>query len=271
MMSQKYTLILFGLIILVNNIKLKTNKIMKNIHVIPTDKPRTYKGGKVSTFTAVSSMMPTEFVPNIYITSDEEIKRYGEYYLDIDTNEVKTSFENMGKYSSNEKKIILTTDQDLIKEGVQKIDDEFLEWFVKNPNCESVEVEHTYISRELNKPTSKYYKIILPKEEPKQLTDLEIAIKLEEIQREEPKQETIREVVKRYYEDNIDESNIPREHYEWEIQDLMIGFAYQWQQERMYSEEEVLGIIIECSKWLLPQTDEDISKIKQWFEKYKNK
>jgi hypothetical protein len=73
---------------------------------------------------------------------------------------------------------------------------------------------------------------IIPKEEPKQLTDLEIAIKLEEIQREEPKQETIREVVKRYYEDNIDESNIPREHYEWEIQDLMIGFAYQWQQEQ---------------------------------------
>jgi hypothetical protein len=55
------------------------------------------------------------------------------------------------------------------------------------------------------------------------------------------KQETIREVVKRYYEDNIDESNIPREHYEWEIQDLMIGFAYQWQEERMFSKEEVLN------------------------------
>jgi hypothetical protein len=56
------------------------------------------------------------------------------------------------------------------------------------------------------------------------------------------KQETIREVVKRYYEDNIDESNIPREHYEWEIQDLMIGFAHQWQQEQdknKYSEEDL--------------------------------
>ena len=48
----------------------------------------------------------------------------------------------------------------------------------------------------------------------------------------EPKQETIREVVQRYYEDNIDDSNIPREYYEWEIQDLMIGFAYQWEQEQ---------------------------------------
>jgi hypothetical protein len=36
-------------------------------------------------------------------------------------------------------KIILTTDQDLIKDGVQAIDDEFLEWFVKNPSCEEVE------------------------------------------------------------------------------------------------------------------------------------
>jgi hypothetical protein len=30
------------------------------------------------------------------------------------------------------KKIILTTDLDLIKDGVQSIDNEFLEWFVKN-------------------------------------------------------------------------------------------------------------------------------------------
>jgi hypothetical protein len=29
-------------------------------------------------------------------------------------------------------KIILTTDLDLIKDGVQSIDNEFLEWFVKN-------------------------------------------------------------------------------------------------------------------------------------------
>ena len=51
------------------------------------------------------------------------------------------------------KKIIMTTDKSTnvlcscgkdcgAKEsGVQAIDDEFLEWFVKNSNCESVEVE----------------------------------------------------------------------------------------------------------------------------------
>jgi hypothetical protein len=38
-------------------------------------------------------------------------------------------------------KIILTTDPNLIKEGVQSIPDEFLEWFVKNPTTEYVDVE----------------------------------------------------------------------------------------------------------------------------------
>lgn len=38
-----------------------------------------------------------------------------------------------------------------------------------------------------------------------------------------------------------------------------------------YTEEEVLNLLIECSKWQLPQTDEDLSKIKQWFEKFKKK
>ena len=58
--------------------------------------------------------------------------------------------------------------------------------------------------------------------------------------------ETIEEAVKTYYEENIDQSNIPREHYEWEIQDLMLGFAYKWQQEqdkKMYSEEDILNAL----------------------------
>jgi predicted lipase len=142
---------------------------MKNIHVLPTDKPSrlhtTSKGKLVLLNISIGSKGHTQ---NIYITNSEEIKRYGEYYLDIDTNEVKTSFKNMEKYLSNEKKIILTTDQDLIKDGVQAIDDEFLEWFVKNPSCESIEVESGlffYAEGE-----DRRYKIIIPKEEPKQET-----------------------------------------------------------------------------------------------------
>lgn len=38
-------------------------------------------------------------------------------------------------------KVILTTNKLLIKDGVQAIDDEFLKWFVVNPNCKHVEVQ----------------------------------------------------------------------------------------------------------------------------------
>jgi hypothetical protein len=64
------------------------------------------------------------------------------------------------------KKIILTTDQDLIKDGVQAIDDDFLEWFVKNPSCEEVEIQYRYnfyVGQDLT-----HYKIIIPQQEPKQ-------------------------------------------------------------------------------------------------------
>ena len=78
------------------------------------------------------------------------------------------------------KKITLTTDQDLINDGVQEIDDEFLEWFVKNPKCEFIEVidKLRYFNidelreRHLNGLPYIYhekigYQIIIPKEEPK--------------------------------------------------------------------------------------------------------
>ena len=81
--------------------------------------------------------------------------------------------------------IILTTNKLLIKDGVQKIDDEFLEWFVRNPNCEFINVEEKTpdeIEVELNihghdigltdrefdewvNNGGQLYKIIIPKEE----------------------------------------------------------------------------------------------------------
>ncbi|MEI7510348.1 MAG: hypothetical protein WCJ62_12900, partial [Flavobacterium sp.] len=67
---------------------------------------------------------------NIYITSDEEIKE-GDWYLDTTVN-VLFKNDRLFLNGTGYKKTILTTDQDLIKDGVQAIDDEFLEWFVKN-------------------------------------------------------------------------------------------------------------------------------------------
>jgi hypothetical protein len=124
---------------------------MKNIYILPTNK----------------------LIQNIYITSDEEIKE-GDWVFNFEYNYIVQY--NSEKHDNKfwYKKIILTTDQDLIKDGVQAIDDEFLEWFVKNPSCEMVEVDLWTIEKrkgEYFNPPLKEYEIIIPQEEPK--TNLE--------------------------------------------------------------------------------------------------
>jgi hypothetical protein len=142
---------------------------MKNIHVLPTDKPgRLHFDGKL--FLSTNPQISREINSivegrNIYITSDEEIKE-GDWFTD-NNNSLKRSYKLSHVQFANPKKIILTTDDLLIKDGVQAIDDEFLEWFVKNPSCESVQVDKNW-----NYPLDKNweYKIIIPKEEHKQET-----------------------------------------------------------------------------------------------------
>ena len=159
---------------------------MKNVHILPTDKPsRLYLNSENKIF-ITDVEMKCGNTQHIYITSDEEIKE-GDWFYDLDTKyiKIKQSWEN-SHLDFNGKKIILTTDQDLIKDGVQAIDDEFLEWFVNNPSCEEVEVErHHGINTSIaevnaisgdgslnweGKSDLRDYKIIIPKEEPKQET-----------------------------------------------------------------------------------------------------
>ena len=148
----------------------------KNIWILPTDKPSPLmiEDGKLfysknfgfNEFNETKNFRHIN-KQNIYITSNEEIKN-GDSIFETDTNTINIAGKNYVE-NQNDFKIILTTDQDLIKDGVQSIDDEFLEWFVKNPSCEFVEVEESILlntSRtylEVDK-----YKIIIPKEEPKQ-------------------------------------------------------------------------------------------------------
>jgi hypothetical protein len=112
-----------------------------------------------------------EGTQHIYITSDEEIKEY-DYFLNtlngtIDKCEDIISQKNVN-LSNWLKKIILTTDQDLIKNGVQAIDDEFLQWFVENPSCEEAKVEITEISCIIpNFGDVDKYRIAIPKQESK--------------------------------------------------------------------------------------------------------
>jgi len=137
---------------------------------------------------------------NLYILSDEEIKEGDWFALDMShSSTLPDEIHQMGSDNWSKtggihfcegnswikscKKIILTTDPILIADGVQPIDDEFLQWFVKNPNCESVEViieykdgygnwykyDKEFWDKHGNKPKfGTRYKIIIPKEEPKQ-------------------------------------------------------------------------------------------------------
>jgi hypothetical protein len=150
---------------------------MKNIHILPTDKPsRLYIDNK-GKYNLEIGQVDFKTFKNIYITSDEEIKEgnwYASFIFDEKTKWTTTKLDCVVKANLNKtneylvepfskycKKIILTTDQDLIKDGIQEIDNEFLEWFVENPSCEEVEVDL------FPKNSNKLYEIIIPKEEPK--------------------------------------------------------------------------------------------------------
>jgi len=147
---------------------------MKNIHILPTDKPSRLhlKSDGFYLTKEENSFIPYSYPQNIYITSDEEKPKAGEWSLY--QNKIHKCIEDI--IGDEFKKIILITDQDLIKDGVQAIDDEFLEWFVKNPSCERVEIIEEevfvgFIDGNGKKPIyDDEYKIIIPKEEPKQET-----------------------------------------------------------------------------------------------------
>jgi hypothetical protein len=141
---------------------------MKNVHLIPTDKPsRLHLIEDVLTFTNKYKTSVCDSEVNIYITSDDEIKM-DDWYLD-DTNSVRQAITECESYWTHRKKyqkIILTDNPDLIAEGVQSIDNEFLEWFVRNPSCERVEVRDikTIPALQLTGNNHLCYKIIIPQE-----------------------------------------------------------------------------------------------------------
>ena len=129
---------------------------MKNVHVLPTEKPSNLIESNLSLIRVTDefNQKDLDFIQakfmNIYITSDEEIKE-GDWCLCSEEliHKVVEIKSNIGIIRFQDgvtevldacKKIILTTDQDLIADGVQAIDDEFLEWFVKNSGCKEVDV-----------------------------------------------------------------------------------------------------------------------------------
>jgi hypothetical protein len=267
---------------------------MKNIHLIATNKPsRLIKnnlgyGICPTGFTASDlDLIQAKFV-NINITNDSEIKVGDWFYYKhfgediIDKADEDTDLVNLNNRDRFFQKIILTTDQELINDGVQSIDDEFLEWFVNNPSCESVEVEKyhgintsiaevNYIAGDgslswQGKNDLRDYKIIIPTEEPNPLTVgkefYESADKNITVYR----QETLEEVAEKW----VFETN----GHKWSNNDDTAGDNFasfiagaKLQAERMYSEEDLLSAF-EAGMMFI---GEDKGSFREWFEKFKKK
>jgi hypothetical protein len=122
---------------------------MKRIHIIPIDKPSRIRigenGNLVIGLTQSATISKNDSYTNqhIYITSDEEVKdvRPHKGKWQLEKGLILNKFPDYLTDLSECKLIILTTDQDLINDGVQAIDDEFLEWFVDNPEQEYIPIK----------------------------------------------------------------------------------------------------------------------------------
>ena len=215
---------------------------MKNIHLLPTDKPsRLFKNLKLDTWdTSKEYLKDTTYLKNhnIYITDDSEIKEGDWYYLPKENKIAKCpKMLNLRSVTPEwTQKIILTTDQDLIADGVQEISDEFLEWFVENPSCEEVDV---YKDKRLKiEQDFDFYEIIIPKEEPKPVWQqiIETCGGEEEFMESAgllSKQETLEEFTENY---------INKFYNDYAFKDLLKPLLIEganWQAERMYSEEDM--------------------------------
>ena len=193
----------------------------------------------------------------LFITSNEEIKP--NVYALINKVLCKTELlegkivsrqlvggATMDICKSEYLEIILTTDDQLIKDGVQAIDEEFLKWVVKNPSCDFI--------RTLKVPyfdeSSHSYLLDIPKEE--------------------SKQETLEEVAEKYANKKGD---IPTTKLEDAI--FKQGFidGAKWQQEqdkKLYNEEDLLNfgafVRIEDKKEKRLFLIQDYYK--KWFEQF---
>lgn len=155
---------------------------MKNIFLIPTDKEsrlwRDLDSNKLR-FDNLSHSNSNECTKcsheYVYITSDEKFIK--DEYITDGLEVIKASpklVDAQGLVNRRDwKKIVLTNDLELIKDGVQEISEKFFEWLVLNPYCKEVKIAKTnklidnYAEKEEDKWEVKYY-IYIPKEIPKQ-------------------------------------------------------------------------------------------------------
>lgn len=157
---------------------------MRNVYLIPSEAPtRLYEfGGELILNEEETSAFRSK---HVYITSNEKIE-FGDWYLVKHNVEgvilsdkmilCRATIGFINHYYMEDiegvwLKVVLTTNKEL--QGVQLIQDEFLEWLVKHPTCENVKIQKgMYMAFDGIVPfelalddtlnTHPHYKIILP-------------------------------------------------------------------------------------------------------------
>jgi Icc-related predicted phosphoesterase len=178
---------------------------------------------------------------DLYIVSIIEDVSENDYIITQDCRLVEVSYL-LSKDVQGGHKVILTTNKFLIKDGVQAIDDNFLEWFCsKNGEVDFVEVStESFCVVANSSDIDVHHHIIIP---------------------QEPKQETLEEVANEQW-GNVHRAGV-------------LGFieGANWQAKRMYSEEDCYNTIhnlmtdIKLNELVI---NDDID-LKKWFEQFKKK
>lgn len=234
---------------------------MKNLYTLPTDKPsrlvklNIFGKDKLHLCKYILPIQYEEQYQNIYITSEENIKE-GDWVFREESG--------MAKYTGHGsmewwKKIILTTDQSL--DGVQPIDDDFLEWFLAHPSCEEVLVFLSSLVRITSFNWKTKYKIIIPKEFKLDLNSLSDSLdtalnsetkeSLTEWLENERKETALEEAAERLY--LSDKNNQLLYGHSEELQlayKAGIFDGAKWQQKNSYSKEEVKSMLYNCCESL---------------------
>jgi hypothetical protein len=170
---------------------------------------------------------------------------------------------NVNEHKPFYQKIILTTDGDLIKDGVQAIDDEFLEWFVKNQACENVYVHKEYKQINQDNPITvgsttlvfSHYETVIPKEEPKDVllgykTSLVAQMLDSKEISEEPIEETLEDAAEKFVNNTRLQNRkvLFMEGAKWQ-QEQILNFLYEEITERRpYSASKMCEKVIEFIK-----------------------
>lgn len=144
---------------------------MKNIFLLPTDKPTRLYYHKNNLVFSKGNFSGEEGV-NLYIVSNEEIKKgnwclpFYNGILDTVTSQQDIYKVKNGDFYCEDKKIILTTDPKLIKDGVQEVGDDFLQWLIENPTRDRIEtailVDNVYVGGFLATSTPYGYRVFIP-------------------------------------------------------------------------------------------------------------